>query len=387
MHLKLFKAALTTAVIITSCSFSAALKRQKAEDEQEKTQERLTFTEKYTQKNKELENMEDKILAAYNKPARINPEGKWDFNIFGSLIYWEARENDLTVANMYDSHGSTAILSHTQMKYEYKPGFKVGMGMNVGDHDNWVLNMCYTRLHDNYTASMNIPSSEVWSDDVIPGWLSYQLITGYSFLSSKGTWTNDLNWIDVNLGRPFYSGEKLCIFPYIGMRSGWMDQKYAAEYTATTLSDTDTSYNFSSNSKQDSWLIGPRATLVSDWHFAYGLKLRSNLAAGLYYQDFKNTFTDYNITGIAYSHSVKKHKNITFNYEIGLAFGYSTYFASNKGHIDIAIGYDFQMFTNQNSMKSIISDFISISDGILEGDSNTADLALHGLTVSARFDF
>ena len=66
--------------------------------------------------------------------------------------------------------------------------------------------------------------------------------------------------------------------------------------------------------------------------------------------------------------------------ELGAGLGWGMYLCKQMYHIDFAASYDFMYFWSQNMMKKIM-------DQTLSGASSNGDLELHGLTITARFDF
>jgi hypothetical protein len=72
-----------------------------------------------------------------------------------------------------------------------------------------------------------------------------------------------------------------------------------------------------------------------------------------------------------------------------LGIGYGTYFANDCWHVYLTASYNFQVFFYQNRLTSLSVDESNIAPGIyvyLE-TYTPANLILHGLNVSMRFDF
>jgi hypothetical protein len=326
----------------------------------------------------------------YSSSARIDVNKKWDFYLSASFIYWKAKEDGLVVAGLLDRNTLPQVLSFTDMNFEYKPGFKIGLGMNSGCYDNWMINGEYTHLHSTHHAVASVP--EIWGVALRPNFLSLEIdfnippYDGYSFLRSEGTWKNKIDLIDLYLSRPFYSGTKLILSPFFGLRGGWMDQCYFGNYLATSLSTLDTLYTLSSKSKQNTWLIGPRAGLCSQWLLGCNFRIFSDIAAALCYQKFDNKFQDFDELG-PFDFASKKRETLTPNLQMNLGLGYGTYFACRKWHFDLSVSYDFQVFWNQNRMSTLVSDESTIAVPFFFDVAKIHDLYLYGLTVSARLDF
>lgn len=65
---------------------------------------------------------------------------------------------------------------------------------------------------------------------------------------------------------------------------------------------------------------------------------------------------------------------------LGLGLGWGRYLKCGRYHFDLAADYDFNVFWDQNMMRTVADDFTF-------GIPSTNDLFLHGLTLTARFDF
>ena len=67
--------------------------------------------------------------------------------------------------------------------------------------------------------------------------------------------------------------------------------------------------------------------------------------------------------------------------ELGLGVGWGSYLRAYDFHIDVSADYDFMIFWSQNMIRKLLDD-------TLTGTSpSSADLYVHGLTVTGRFDF
>ena len=136
--------------------------------------------------------------------------------------------------------------------------------------------------------------------------------------------------------------------------------------------------------KSRSWLVGPRAGLNTNWLFGEGFRAYGDMAASLVYQYYKSITmqrtdtTDTSLLGYNYANKIGY---VTPVFELGLGLGWGTYFDCNNWHFDLILGYDFQYYWNQNMMRDL-RDKVDTTCGFSPGD-----LMLHGLTITARFDF
>ena len=273
------------------------------------------------------------------------------------------------------------------MDFDYHPAFKVSAGIGF-NRDDWTACVEYTRFHSKDSNHKTISKDNLTELLILSTWNA----SNQTF-ASKADWKLKNDLIDLSFGRPYYLGKKIVIKPHFGLRGGWIDQKYHLE--ETFLSD-DTELNSFTNVKSDSWLIGPRAGVKTNWLLGKGFNFFGNIATSLFYQDFSTKY-NYNYTTIVLETtrdiSVNEKQDnhyITPNLECALGLGWGSYFAKNKAHFNLSAGYEFHIFWNQNLMKSLAekvkSGTGSTSDGSIT-ETKEGDLMLHGLTVSARFDF
>lgn len=314
----------------------------------------------------------EQMVSAYNAPGRIDVKGAWDFFASASFIYWKAMEEGLDVGIQRPTTLSTGTGHILYTNFKYKPGFQVGLGMNF-NHDDWNLMAEYTRLHCKNKKNHSYSTSYI-----LPFWF-YTLESAETLTSAKGIWKLRYDIIDLHLGRPYYTGTNLIFKPEFGLRGGWINQNFKAEYT------TDAALLYYSKSTQHDWLIGPRASLGMDFLLGCDFVLFGKTALGLYFQKITNKYKmiDHDASTIQTTRSQKCF--LTPNLELGVGLGWGTYFADNSWHFDVRLGYDFLIYWNQNHMRRL-ADKSDYSD-LETTESAAGNLMMHGLTLTVRFDF
>lgn len=327
--------------------------------------------------------------------GRIVVNGDWNFYLSANFLYWVAEEDGLDVGANQKNPGTSNPRPHSleyyHMNFDYHPGFQVSFGMNCGKRSDWILQAEYTRLHTENHGAGSVPA--IWFNDIQPNFLSPEInlvpgtAIGYSFLKTAGKWKNHIDLVDLDLRRSFQPNKQLVLTPLFGLRSGVLNQRYHGNYLATYIADTSRLYTLSSIAKQQSWLIGPKAGLLTDWLLGAGCKIFGNIDFSLFYQHFKDSFRDFDSVGVCSITSGKLNR-LTPNLRVGLGFGYGTYFANHNSHFNFTIGYDFQIFWNQNYMSTLVfNKMIAAAGPVYFNGAKPADLLIHGLTTSVRFDF
>jgi len=341
-------------------------------------------------------------LAAYSAPARINVCGSWDFYATGTFLYWQAQQENMELgiavndgtADLvpFDITGTTPNPgSVINMDFDFKPGFKLGLGMNF-EYDNWDGYAEYTWFHETNTQSSNGPAtnSAIWLMGYHPRLLG---TTTPVATSASENWRLKMDFVDLLLARAHYVGTKLSFRPFVGARGAWIRQRvnYAASLqnaTVATALGVANNQSLASNQNSRSWGIGPEIGLDTNWMFGYGLRMTAKAEADLLYTRYTTTtgetVTNLNTGAIITRDEIsQKHSDYLrphANLEMG--FGWGTYFDNNKWHFDLLATYGFQVFWNQNMFRHFTDDIVRASSNAPNGD-----LFVQGLNLTARFDF
>lgn len=311
---------------------------------------------------------EDQMIGAYNAQGRINTCGNWDFFAGGSLLLWQPKEQGLDFALISPINPSSKRAHDFYPKFEYDPGLKLNLGLFFSE-DNWGIWTQYTRFSDKLCFKKFINTS---NETVINYWRIGDPIDKIASLFSS--WDLDFNIFDLSLERPYYIGTKLIFDPYIGIKSGWIDQKVKVAYS-TSSSDYETEV-FS-----DSWLLGPAMGINTNWLMAEGFRFFGNGSIALFFQKFKLSAKEFQRKN---SYSIDDADEINCfnaNLNLSLGFGWGRYFFQQKIHFDAMAGYELQLFWNQNQMKSFVEE---IKNKIY---SNPGNLTPHGFIFALRLDF
>lgn len=344
--------------------------------------------------------MTDKNQAGYNQPARIKVNGKWNFNLNASFIYWHASEDGLDVAfqerRVPTNAANTQLLrtggdmsNHTG---SYKPGFKVGAGLTTANFDDWMINAQYTwyRSMNHESRGKNDPTVAYRVNNWFPN--QHNIYAG----SVSSDWGLHFQLIDLTMSRPFYQGSRLTVNPYAGLRSALIRQHFTVEmHNIFTNVDNAGGAPFTTTerrslSKSNSWSIGPVFGMNSNWLLGAGFRGLANASAGILYTRYttvslvseqSDTTPTMSFPAGAIDSEWDKHNALRPFLEFDLGLGWGRYFHDMDYFIDFSASYDFLCFPSQNMMR-VNADAANSRTGGAPGD-----LYLHGLTVNARFDF
>jgi major outer membrane protein len=341
---------------------------------------------------------------AYNAPSRIDVRGSWDLYMTGSFVYWQLSQDNMEVA-LNDTLTNVNYTTNNQIKgelvrmdFDYKPGFKVGLGMNL-DQDDWDVFAEYTRLHASNSASAN-------GTDIVPGgvpgpifptWGHPYVIQTNVYNTASEKWDSNLDAINLDLGRAYYVGTQLTFRPFFGLRSLFLTQSVHAEYVNTSFTNTLGSFVeipgvLDVVQRNRSWSIGPRVGVDTHWALGMGVRLFGNANADVLYTKYKiqnktnfqvNSGADGFTTGQTLFHISKERvPALRGHTELEMGLGWGSYFDNNNWHIDLSAAYGFQIFFDQNMLTKHMNGFMT---GKLEQPSG--NLYAQGVTATARFDF
>jgi hypothetical protein len=325
-----------------------------------------------------------KMQKGYSHPARVDVKGCYDWYVWGTYIFWQPRQDGLELAReVYTPDVPVGEERHTtlvHMDFDYHSGFKVGIGGNF-ERDDWSMDFEYTRFYTTDNKSKTL-SRDLADLDIRRFWPFWNEFDPGAFFHVGAKWRLRFNIIDGILARSYYVGTKLSFKPFVGLRGGWIHQKYHADYSSN-YTGTDVFTYLRSRSR--SWLIGGRVGLDTNWHLGEGFRFFGNTAASLFYQHFKTRVRNFLPEGQATDSGLlvirEKEGYFNPNFEIAMGFGWGSYFCKDKWHVDLSAGYELHLFWDQNMMRKMFDYMIARSD------PTPGDLVLHGLAVSLRFDF
>jgi len=320
----------------------------------------------------------DHLPKAYNAPGRIDVCGGWDTYVTGSFIYWQML-GDYTQIGILVEDGSAvpSVINKLDFDYKYKPGFKVGIGQHF-DHDDWDLYGNYTRLVSNISFAHTFAPAEVLYSLAAALSPIGPAVLGSVAESFNTSWKRTLNQVDFEIARHYYMGTKVILRPYLGASAHWLKQNF--DFYAIP---PGASWGITTQYRSRSWAVGPRLGVNLQLLLGNGFKLFGNSAMTLSYAQTKTAgdFTDF-LTGTNNHFRLEQDKDATVRFapEALVGFAWATYFYNNRSHFDLSLGYEFHYYSHTNYFFEYL-----LEVGL--PPTKPGDLYVHGLTVTARFDF
>lgn len=326
-----------------------------------------------------------KLNPAYNAPARIAVDNCVDVFVTSSFTYWNPTQENMELGIL----ASSDLLYKANGKVEnldpgYKPGFKVGLGMNL-DRDDWDLYSEYTWFRGSFheAKSAHSPGFSIFPCFEVPS------LSSTSFLRAKEKWDLHMDLIDLNLERRHFVGKKLMFHPFFGARWARILQKVQAAYYEEYL-DEFVFTNLFVTKRTNSWGIGPRTGVTLDWMLGCGFNMFGKAAVDMLFTqytklNFKQNTTNASgqiVGGNNYRIDQKDLNFVKAHSELEFGFSWGTYSFCNKWYIDLSASYTFQVFFDQNMFRKFWDD-----QSIGATLAPTGNLYIQGMNIAARLDF
>jgi hypothetical protein len=328
----------------------------------------------------------------------------WDISFDASFIYWQPIQENMEFA-VINKTATAAVADQfsaldgrvVNQEFDYKPGFKVGMG-GYFDHDGWDLHGEYTWFHTHQSHSDSIGTGE----QAFPLWglpLASEVtfdpsasVVDNVYQTAHEKWHLLMDIADLDLGRWYYVGTKLTFRPNFGVRAAWIRQKVDVKYDNSlgnltpTIGIVDHAEIKQSSS---SWAVGAKTGLDTNWIIGSGFRLYGCGEADLLFTKytkarFKETHTGHSGEQLLdyVKVSQKKIYAVRPHLDLELGFGWGTYLDCNNWYMDFSAGYGFQVFFDQNMFRHFSDDII-----VFGSNSPNGNLYVQGLTATFKLDF
>lgn len=184
---------------------------------------------------------------------------------FADLLVWKLREGGAeNWAQIITPAGRNRTAEYFGVPFKWKGGLRVGVGSHL-DYDCWSTLFTYTYYQSTGLQSLSVGNGGIFSPFV--GNFFFNNTDGANFgpnyFNANIKWKFLFNVFDLELGKPVLIEESIRLRPYIGIKSGFINQKIYTNWNNPT-----NAVNFSAateNLKNDFWGIGPSIGLDTSW--------------------------------------------------------------------------------------------------------------------------
>ena len=325
-----------------------------------------------------------------NPPAR--PQVQCGYNLFVGLelLYWSAYEYGLDYA-MHSKNVNTYINNGDveQMGNDYSWAFRFGVGYNL-PHDGWDLYANWTFFNNDVSNYTRAPHQGA----LFPTWINPDtssnidgtaIPTDMYVEKANGKWDVELNIIDLELGREFFTSKYLTLRPHMGFRYVRLDQQWHVNYEGGNWLGTNYKYNV--RNSNDFWGFGLRGGFDTQWGLGGGFSIYGNFALSLLHGHFHISQENY----LRNSNSRQRTDQMGFNNrkrvgravtDLAMGIRWDKMFADDRFHLGVQFGWEHHMFWGQNQMWQMVNSY----QPALHYKGND-EFTTQGWTFAARFDF
>ena len=323
-----------------------------------------------------------------NPPAR--PQVQCGYNLFvgAELLWWSAYEYGLDYA-MSTKNVTTHVNNGDveQMGNNYSWAFRFGVGYNL-PHDGWDLQANWTFFNNEVKEHASASrAGGLYPTTVNPN-SGFQDPQARAYADkANAKWDVELNIIDLELGREFFTSKFLTLRPHMGFRYVRLDQKFETTFENGNSGWIGNSYKYSTNDTNNFWGFGLRGGLDSQWGLGGGFSIFGNFALSLLHGHFhvhqdayRRTLANATKTKVNdFNNRQRVGRAVT---DLALGIRWDHMFEGDRFHLGIQLGWEHHMFWGQNQMYRMNN----TSQPALHSVGNN-ELTTQGWTFAARFDF
>jgi len=295
-------------------------------------------------------------------------------------LYWQASQSGMTYGIAIESESILDNPTELHQSFDWGSGFRIGVGYNL-PCSNYETRFSWTRFHNNVTTSTSSPviiGTEVAGifDFIVGG----DAVGGGPAISS---WNLSFDMLDWDFGINLCLSDGFNIYPYIGIKGGWIDQSQNISYVNFLFADSETAINALVIEKNNFSGIGPKTGFTSSYALGKGFSIAQEFSFAFLYGSF-NTPTDTTVDAIdgeeifttTFINAVDKLVPAT---QLLLGMNWSTCYCNSV--ISLGVAYEFQYFWNTWRNQN------SFIQNIYVTDAGYDDLTLQGITARLQIEF
>jgi Legionella pneumophila major outer membrane protein precursor len=194
--------------------------------------------------------------------------------VTGEFLYWKVFQGGMEYADSFnEAVGDLADARGHEIDFDYKPGFRVGVGL---------LTPCCLDFNANYTR-FYAKESESVTDTLFPTFNYFGSPQGLlipSVASAAADWRLCFQTAELEMGRVFSPSCAFALHPHLGVQGAWIDQKAEINYVASDGSPYNITF------KNDFWGVGLKGGVDAGCQLRMGFSVFGDLALSLLYGHF-----------------------------------------------------------------------------------------------------
>lgn len=341
---------------------------------------------------------DDQCCIPLEKPCCVPPEKPFpkivncrDYNVLtvGEFLYWRFSSPNLVFGRSgvgVKGAAESAVTRGTSYlpDFDYKPGFRVGLGLKFGPSKAFDLIGYYTWYYTNPSKSL---SGDQISSSFIPNnFFNSGTVATNTYSFAHFGMNLHLSYAEIQSGYNFSINRYLALRPYIALTAIFVDSDLDTRYhfisAATAPVNPSTFEVGTTHGDCDSWSIGPKTGLDFVVHVNrnWGIYSNVNITQQISHIKMKVVETE-DVPSLGTSFVIQKghlteNRNIAlFGLEIGPTFDY--WFCDYTYHVYVRATYGASNLNNGANLSFL--------------NNNNLDLVeqaeIRGLNVRALFEF
>lgn len=364
-------------------------------------------------------------IESINAPVRpYTCNGDWVITAAG--FYWNAHQDGMEYAIVSEFIPAGARAGETLIDSVYKNpdfkwdfGFKLGIGYNT-TCDGWDIGILWTHYrgkafsHNEAELEDNFALLPLWSDFGL-------IISAGSANGTTGTdlplfatdietnWKLDLNLIDIELGREFWTGKRVSLRPFVGLRVAFIKQDFGIVHHGGNFEIPANQSTFNLpvpvndfvKLNNDFKAVGIRPGLNSIWNIGCGWGIYGESALSILYGrfDIEHREKTKEIAAPFDEDKVMETKDgfraARLALDLALGVKWSALFCDCKYGFSAQLGWENHLFLDQNQLWRVTKSgaFNFSGSGTFEPKytntfvQNRGTLDTQGWTLTLRFEF
>jgi hypothetical protein len=286
-------------------------------------------------------------------------------------------------------------------------GFKAGIGY-CSPCDGWDIGVLWTWYRGK--ASSHNERERDDNASLLPLWSAYAPLIGGTLFATdiETSWKLELNLIDIELGRSFWTSKYLSMRPFVGLRIAYINQSYDIEHKGGSWSananafPSQAAYNNEVMLTNDFHGVGVRGGLNTLWNLGCGWGIYGNFALAILYgrfdidHDEKNRGASDLHVKVLIADAKNSFRASRGAADLALGLQWQTMFCDCAYGFSVALGWEHHLFFDQNQLWRVvrIGDIFDGGGGAavnLTGENvyheRRGDLDTQGWTLTVKFDF
>jgi len=271
-------------------------------------------------------------------PTQTQSQGH--FYIFGDILYWTARQEGLehylgtidastAVTDTIINPESITTTDNHPFTFEWKTGFRLGLGYELGCND-WGVLAIWTHFNGNGHGH---GASNPLSTDI---------------QTADGHWKLDYDVFDALVNGPrYFAWSRFSWNPFFGLSGALIKEKLHADLNDITfVTDSITTEHFKFKG------LGPKIGINADIYLGSHFSLYGSVAGTLLFGHFKNDLNEstVGVAGAVITKYTSQVRQLVADLEVGIRWNKQICFNGFQSELELKLGLEHTHWFNFNNL-------------------------------------